>query len=64
MKEACGREGFSGRGSALLEVFDINGKAFSATREWLSFYFPSWWDKDWKIMSKKHVTGIFPGKKS
>lgn len=31
--------------------------------EWLSFYFPSWWDKDWKIMSKKHVTGIFPGKK-
>lgn len=32
LKEACGREGFSGRGSALLEVLDIIGKAFSLPR--------------------------------
>lgn len=43
LKEACGREGFSGRGSALLEVLDINGKAFSLPRraaEWLFLYLP------------------------
>lgn len=30
LKEACGKEGFSGRGSALLEVLDISGKPFFA----------------------------------
>ena len=42
LKEACGREGFSGRGNALLEVLNINGKAFSLpcrAAERLSFIF-------------------------
>ena len=29
LEEACGGEEFTGKGSALLEVLDINGKAFS-----------------------------------
>lgn len=32
LEEACGGEGFTGRGSALLEGLDINGKAFSVPR--------------------------------
>lgn len=67
MKEACGREWFSGRGSALLEVLDINGKAFSLPRraaKWLSFIFDYLSHHNGKTMSKKHVTGIFPGRHS
>ncbi len=57
----------SGRGSALLEVLDTSGKAFSLPRseaEWLSFIFLSLSHQNGKIMSKKHVTGIFPGRDS
>lgn len=67
LKEACGGEGFSGRGSALLEVLDSNGKAFSLPRraaEWLSFIFYYLSHHNGKTVSKKHVTGIFPGRES
>lgn len=30
LEEACGRDGFTERGGALLEVLDVSGKAFSA----------------------------------
>lgn len=65
LKEACGREGFSGRGSALLEVLDIIGKAFSlpcSAAEQLSFIFLYLSHHNGKTVSKTHVTGIFPGK--
>lgn len=66
LKEAGDREGFSGRGSALLEVLDTNGKAFSLpcrVAEWLSFIF-LYVSHNRKTMSKKHVARIFPGRGS
>lgn len=39
LKEAYGREGFSGRGSALLEVLDIIGKTFSLPCSKAAFFY-------------------------
>lgn len=67
LEEAWDREGFTGRGSALLEVLDINGKAVSVpcrTAEYLSFIFLLLSTHKGKTMSKKHAPGIFPGRDS
>lgn len=65
LEEACGGEEFTGRGSALLEVLDINGKAFSVPHRaaeeptFISLFLSH---HRGKTMSKKHVAGIFSGK--
>lgn len=62
LDEAFDREGLTGRGSALLEVWDISGKA-SAEQQQSSFplsasSYPS--TEKRQCQEKKHVPEIFP----